>query len=314
MRLAMLGLIAMLIMATAVPAAPATPLLTLAESRHYLHPTDDLQHQGAVLASFSMLDAVYQRYGDNGHCDSTACKHHLVEVLREIGLGYSHLGLHLLSLNYYQAVMHYADDEAMSHADVGGELLMLGRLDDAGAAYAKALAIADGKNGEIEQYAGAYFLVANQLAKAREQYAACAQLPGDNKRIVQYCAIGLVLAKIRGSDAGTPSAIDADKEWPGPALLYLRGEIDEGALAHVVESTEDASTQREHLSEALYYAGELSLRHGDNATALRYFRANAALKVGGFLETLLSVRRIEQLHGNDDPPPHSVPASHVPIS
>jgi hypothetical protein len=68
------------------------------------------------------------------------------------------------------------------------------------------------------------------------------------------------------------------------------------------------------LSEALYYAGELALRRADNAAALRYFRANAALKVNGFLETLLSAHRIEQLRGNDDPPPHSTPARHVPTS
>ena len=289
-----------------------TSLLSVAESRHYLRNSDDIRHQGALIAGLSMLDGVYVRYGENGTCESSECKQHLIEVLRDVGVAYSELDLHLLSLNYYRAVLRYADDQAISHADVGGEYLMLGRYDEAGAAYAKALAVAEGKNGAVEQYAAAYYFVTDQIGKAREHFLACAQLPGDDKRI-QYCAIGLALAKLRGED-DAPAPIAPTAEWPGPVLAYLRGDIDESALARNVEATQEPSMRRERLSEALYYAGELKLRRGDTAAALRYFRANVSLKVGGFLETLLSMRRIEQQRGSDDPPPHATAASHAPIS
>jgi lipoprotein NlpI len=292
----------------------ATPLLALAESKHYLRAADDLRHQGAVLASYSMLDALYQRYGENGACESGPCKQRLVEILRELGLGYSQLDMHLLSLNYYQAVLHLADDQPTSHADVGSELMLLGRLDEAGAEFAKAVAMADGKDGEVEYYAGSYHLVADRPAKAREQFVACAKIPDGPPRQLQYCALGLALTKLRGSDGDDTPQVAASDEWPGPVLRYLRGESDEAALTHAIETTEEAAQRRERLSEALYYAGESYLYHDDKPTALRYFRANTALKVEGFLETLLSKRRIEQLHGNDDAPPHTPPPSHIPIS
>ncbi len=293
------------------PPMPATsPLLAMAESRHYLEPLRRQRHEAAVLTAQAMLGAYAER-GDAGSCEGASCDGARIETLRELAVAYSQLGLHRMSFAVYQAVLSQRPDEATSYEDVAAEQMSLGRDEDAARNYGRAVELSRESDAPILESAAMFSLLTGDLARARERFESCVRL-GKPARAVQYCAIGLAVVKTRGGNDSLLLAVTPASSWPGPLLAHLRGEIDEAALARLIASNED-DMQREYLSEALYHIGENHLARGDQAQALRCFRANQALRVEAFFETEASARRIRQLGGADDPRPPPVPVQHVPV-
>lgn len=298
-------------MKSSSPAA-SSPLLAMAESRHYLQPLGHQHQETAALMAQTMLGAYASREDDAGSCDhGGACSDQRIEVLRELGLAYSRLGLHRMSLAIYEAVLKQRPEEATSFEDAAAEQLFLGRDEDAARNYERALELSHGERGDTIDYAATFSLLTGDLARARERFEACIRL-GHPARTMQYCAIGLAVVKTRGGNDSLLFAVTPASVWPGPLLAYLRGEISEAALVQLI-SREDADAQREHLSEALYHIGEQHLAHGERELALRCFRANQALRVEAFFETEASARHIRELGGNEDPPDTIQPPSHIPI-
>lgn len=294
------------------PASPAaSPLLAMAESRHYLEPLGRQRQEAAVLGAQAMLGA-YAARGDAGaSCKDPACDDDRIETLRELAVAYSRLGLHRIALAVYRSVLEQRPGEAIAYADVAAEQLFLGRDEDAARGYARALELSDGNDVTILEFAASFSLLTDDLPRARERFEACARL-GQPARAVQYCAVGLAVVKTRGGHDSLLLAVTPAAGWPGPLLAHLRGQLDEAALAHLITLGAD-DTQRERLSEALYYAGERHLARGDRALALRYFRANQALRVEAFFETEAAARRIRQFGGHDDPPREAPPVQHIPV-
>lgn len=291
--------------------AAGGPLLNLAESHYYLHPSTATRLEAEVLAGQAMLVGMSSQADDDGKCSTDACKTHLVGILRDLGEAYAQLGLHALSLRYFQSALSFDESDAKSNLDIGTELMELGRDGDAKASFAKAVSLSESKDADIELDAGNFHLITNQPDEARAYFETCIKLDPSEK-IAQYCAIGLALSKLRDGSDSLIAAVPAEA-WPGPLLGYLQGKADEAVLTKALADGADDAEQRERLSEALYYVGEHHLQLGDKTAALRYFRANLNLKVQGMWETQFSARRIEQLHGNDDPRPSMLAPSHAPI-
>lgn len=291
--------------------APASPLLDAASGLFYLDPSKRERSQTDVLGSFVLLGALTDKYDRSGGCDSLPCKRDFADALRTLGMAYSRLGLHRLSLRYYEMALANDPDAAQSHIDVAVEQLALGR-DDAGLeSTVAALQRAAGDAG-IEHQAASVYLLTDRPQEAVPHAEACLRL-APPAQLAQYCAIALALAKLRGASDSLLLPLIEAKGWPGPLLLFVRGEIDEAMLARLIALTADPSERRERLSEALYYAGETALARGHTELALRYFRANQSMKAEGYWETMASRRRIVQLHGNSDEPEPEVPVNHVPL-
>lgn len=291
------------------PLAPEadSPLLAMAESRHYLDVLGRQRHEASVLVAQAMLGV----HAERDDCDIASCDDGQIETLRELALAYSQLGLHRLSLAAYQFVLERRPDEATSHEDVAAEQMLLGRDADAARSYARAIELSLRQGAQTLGFAATHAMLAGDLVRARELYESCVQL-GKPATPLQYCAIGLAVVRLRGGHDSLLLATTPASAWPGPLLAHLRGELDEAALAKGIANT-DADTQREYLSEALYYVGEKHLARGDTAKALRFFRANQAQRVEAFFETEASARRIRELGGADDPTPEKAPARHIPI-
>lgn len=293
------------------PRPAASPLLDAASGLFYLDPSKRERSQADVLGSFVLLGALTDKYDRSGGCDSPECKRDFADALRTLGLAYSRLGLHRLSLRYYELALANDDRAARSHADVALEQLALGRDDAALESIANALQRA-ADDPEIEhQAAGVYLLTDQPQETVRHAEACIRQSPPS--RLAQYCALTLALAKLRGgSDSLLLPLIEAEA-WPGPLLLFVRGEIDEAMLARLIALAADPADRRERLAEALYYAGEAAFARGQPELALRHFRANQAMKAEDYWETMSSRRRILQLHGNSDEAEPEVPAGHIPL-
>ncbi len=289
-----------------VPVADS-PLLAMAESRHYLDVLGRQRHEASVLAAQAMLGA----HAERDDCDIASCDDAQIETLRELGLAYTRLGLHRLSLAAYQFVLERRPDDATSHEDVAAEQMLLGRDADAARSYARAIELSHAQRAQTLGFAGTHAMLAGNLGRARALYESCVQL-GISAESIQYCAIGLATVSMRGGHDSLLLATTPASAWPGPLLAHLRGELDETALAKGIAAS-DADTQRERLSEALYYVGEKHLARGDTAKALRFFRANQTQRVEAFFETEASARRIRELGGADDPTPEKAPARHIPI-
>lgn len=298
--------------ATAPAARPqASPLLEAASGLFYLDPSKRERSQTDVLGSFVLLGALTDKYDRSGGCQSPECKRDFADALRTLGLAYSRLGLHRLSLRYYEMALANDADSAQSHADVAAEQLALGRDDAALESTAGALQRAS-DDAEIEHQAANVYLLTDRPQDAVRHAEACLRLTA-RSRLAQYCATTLAVAKLRGgSDSLLLPLIEA-KGWPGPLLLFVRGEIDEAALTRLIALATDPADRRERLSEALYYAGEVAFARNRPELALRYFRANQAMKAEGYWETMAARRRIVQLHGNSDEPEPEVPVNHVPL-
>jgi lipoprotein NlpI len=73
------------------------------------------------------------------------------------------------------------------------------------------------------------------------------------------------------------------KRWPAQILDALRGELSEEDLVQAIRDRDDGE-EREWLTEALFYVGELRLAQGDAETARRHFASVVNLRVLNFVE------------------------------
>lgn len=293
------------------PRMESEPLLETASGLFYLDPSKRERSQTDVLGSFVLLGALTDKYDRSGGCDSPECRRDFADALRTLGMAYSRLGLHRLSLRYFEMALANDADSARSHVDVAIEQLALGRDEAALESTAGALQHAT-DDAEIEHQAAGVYLLTDQPQEAVRHAEACLRYSPPS-RLAQYYALTLALAKLRGGNDSLLLPLIEAEAWPGPLLLFVRGEIDEAMLARLIALAADPADRRERLGEALYYAGEVALARGEPERALRYFRANQGMKAEGDWETMSSRRRILQLHGNSDEAEPEVPASHVPL-
>jgi len=293
-------------------AATAHPLLAAGEATHYLYPLGAAQREDEIVIGMAMLSMLAHKQDADGKCLSDACVHDRSDIYSEMALAYSRLGLHGLSLRLYRAAGQDLPDDADVHYNVGVELESTQQMEAAAREFARTAELSAGKDRKAEEGVARFYLLTDQLDLARTHFERCLLADGDPD-LAQYCAIGLKLTKLHGGNDSLVPPTAPSAQWPGPLLSYQQ-KGDEAALAAAVAHTDDATKRRQRLCEALYYAGERELQSGRRELALRFFRAVVAQRVESFWEHFAATRRIEQLHGNDDPPPAPPPApSHAPI-
>jgi len=289
------------------------PLLQAAENLFYVNSDRNERTQGDILASFVLLGGLSQRYGaSSGDCRETECRQAFSDALHELGAAYGRLGLDRIALRYYELALANLPDSTGNRVDLAIAQLALGRDEAALASIGEALKLAP-DDDDVERAAAGILLLLDRPQDAIGHAENCirrTQLP----RAAQYCALTATVARLRGGSDSMVAPLVGGETWPMPLLDYLRGKIDAATLARIIAHASDPVLRREALSEALYYVGEAELARGHRELALRYFRANLAMKVEGYWETMASRRRVLQFGGSDDPPANDTPPSHIPIS
>jgi lipoprotein NlpI len=183
---------------------------------------------------------------------------------------------------------------ARVHASLASRLMELGRFEEARVEAARARAI------DAEDETAALILVQMDLIEERWSEA-IAELRALIARTVApdrttSWEIFLWIAQRRSGDVNPQdSATELADEWPRPALEFLRGALTEEDVLDVVKDEGDNRSQREKLSEALYYAGQARLADGDLENARLYFTATVNLKVMYFIEHRLALAELEKM-------------------
>ncbi len=98
--------------------------------------------------------------------------------------------------------------------------------------------------------------------------------------------------------SGSKEQQDRGTHWPAPILDTLRGKLTENDLVNVIREDGD-SEEREWLSEALFYVGELRLAEGDAETARRHFASVVNLRVLNFVEYGMARAELQKMRDRD---------------
>ena len=116
--------------------------------------------------------------------------------------------------------------------------------------------------------------------------------PNDEQATYWQCF--LWLAQLRsGSQEPTLAKRRIAEGWPAPILESLQGKITEDELVDAVREEHDPPRQRDILSEALFYTGQLAA--WTNNEAVKYFTATVNLKVVYFIEHQLATGELRKL-------------------
>jgi tetratricopeptide (TPR) repeat protein len=208
---------------------------------------------------------------------------------------YAELASIQFSLGDYEAAIR-ADESALDcmprdasfHASIASANLSLGRVADARAAVERGHAI-DPDNDSIQDVRARVDFVQERWADATARFR-LATVSGKPRDFVDYHECFFWLAQRRAGVphpelpplAGEPG--DRKNRWPLPVLELLKGELTEDALVQVIRDDAKGDQQREWLTEALFYVGELRLAEGDVETARRHFASVVNLRVLNFVE------------------------------
>ena len=208
---------------------------------------------------------------------------------------YAELGALQFSLGDYEAAIK-ANESALAclprdasfYTSIASANLSLGHIADARAAIERAAAINPDNRGVQDVRARVDF-VQERWADATARFR-LASLSPESDELADYHRCFFWLAQRRAGvlhPEPPPSPGEKDerkKHWPDPILDLFKGEITEAALVKGIRDEATGDEQREQVTEALYYVGELRLAEGDVETARKHFASVVNLRVLNFVE------------------------------
>ena len=284
--------------AVPAPAADTAPLLTYAASHHYppiLQPATQatLQKQIARITFDLAKDPPPAE-----NCAQTLGAKRFATLYDDLAQAYSNMAEHVQAVEAYAKAIDCNPRADFLHAELAASLLDLGRYTDArmetqrqlhlGRANFTLYTLLTQLDFIDEHWAGA-------IANAR---IAATMAPNDEQATYWQCF--LWLAQLRsGSREPTLAKRRIAEGWPAPILESLQGKISEDELVEAVREEHDQQRQRDILSEALFYTGQLRLADGQTAVAAKYFTATVNLKVVYFIEHQLATAELHKLRPAD---------------
>lgn len=194
-----------------------------------------------------------------------------------------------------------ADDPAIAGTRA---LLALSKFEPAEALEVLAPLLADKKTRPrfLRTAGNAHF----QRGEFKEAQACYDELPAKGED-GEYSAIFADIAA-RRTGARDTMALDrmwlqgSADTWSRSCIAYLSGRIDEKAwMAESWQGNEFEVAQ--HQCEAHFYAGEVALAAGDEATAIRHFEASVGTGVSAFIEYNLAAAELRRLKPESAPKP-----------
>jgi len=285
--------------AQAPPAADAAPLLTYAATHHY-PPVLDPTTQATLKKQIARITFDLSKDpppADN--CAQTLGAKRFATLYDDLAQAYSNMAEHVEAVEAYAKAIDCNPRADSLHAELAASLLDLGRYTDARMETQRQL--------HLGRANFTLYTLLTQLDFVDEHWAdaianariAATMAPNDEQATYWQCF--LWLAQLRsGSQEPTLAKRRTAAGWPAPILESLQGKINEAELVEAVREERDPQRQRDILSEALFYTGQLRLADGQKTEAVKYFTATVDLKVVYFIEHQLATGELRKLRGPTD--------------
>jgi len=206
-----------------------------------------------------------------------------------LGAAYSTLGQHEESALAYQRALELTPDRISTWGDIAIELYVLGRDDEADAAFRKAMEQDVEKAMKARELAAFRYLASAQYPDVLALVASTPVPTEFESRQQQYLTLyGALATRAVGGDVGEflqrrnhEEAGDfSDMNWVDALISFVRERHSERELVQWLSH----SGEQEKLCEALYYAGVAKELAGETKSAIAHYRAALGTGVTWFLE------------------------------
>jgi tetratricopeptide (TPR) repeat protein len=278
----------------AVAAADATPLLTYAATHHYppvLQPTTAATLQKQI--DRINFDLSKDPPPANG-CAQTLGAKRFATLYDDLAQAYSNRAEHVKAVDAYAKAIDCNPRADFLHAELAASLLDLGRYADARVETQRQLHLGRADFTLYTLLTQLDFIDEHWQDAIANARIAATMAPNDEQATYWQCF--LWLAQLQ---AGTKDPILAKRRiaegWPAPILESLQGKITEAELVEAVSEEHDQPRQRDILSEALFYTGQLRLATHRKDEAVKYITATVNLKLVYFIEHQLATGELRKL-------------------
>jgi tetratricopeptide (TPR) repeat protein len=233
----------------------------------------------------------------DGECAGTLGAGRFADQYSELASTLLQVGDFDASIEANESALACTPRDASLQAFISSAYLSLGRIEAARAAIERGNAI-NPDSESVEDVRARVDFIQERWADATARFR-LRTLQRETGNLLEYDACFLWLAQRRAGvqrpELPKPTADDKEKtkSWPAQILETLQGERTEAALAQVIRDT--APSQREWLTEALYYVGELRLAEGETQIARRHFAAVVNLRVLNFVEYGMARAELERM-------------------
>lgn len=216
-------------------------------------------------------------------------------LYHDIAATYNAYGAKFVAAYYFAALAARFPDEPHYQADVADMMLDMGERDRALALFNKAIALG-GSDPYLFIRIGDLYFADGDFQRARDSYNRARELGGDSDRPAHSLLMLASIDALSGVDyrhaLGRDAATLPNLDWPYPLIKVFLGTAEEVDLVAYFSADQEG---RDHLCEALFYLGHLSLGRGDKDTARRYFRAVINTRLPDFRETGLARLALDRL-------------------
>lgn len=280
------------------PTADATPLLTYASTHHYLpvlQPTTAAALQKQIdRINFDLSKDPPPAAG----CAQTLGAKRFATLYDDLAQAYSNMAEHVKAVDAYAKAIDCNPRADFLHAELAASLLDLGRYADARVETQRQLHLGRANFTLYTLLTQLDFIDEHWQDAIANARVAATMAPNDEQATYWQCFLWLAQLQA-GTKEPTLAKRRIAESWPAPILESLQGKITEGELAEAVSEEHDQTRQRDILSEALFYTGQLRLASNRKDEAVKYFTATVNLKVLYFIEHQLATAELRKLRGPD---------------
>ncbi len=275
-----------------------TPLLTYASTHQYppvLPPTTAATLQRQI--DRINFDLSKDPPPANG-CAQTLGAKRFATLYDDLAQAYSNRAEHVKAVDAYGRAIDCNPRADFLHAELAASLLDLGRYADA--------RVETQRQFQLGRTNFTLYTLLTQLDFVDEHWQdaitnariAATMAPNDEQATYWQCFLWLAQLQA-GTQDPTLAKRRIAEGWPAPILQFLQGKITEDELTEAVGEEHDQARQRDILSEALFYTGQLRLAHNRKDEALKYFAATVNLNVLYFIEHQLATAQLGKLRRPD---------------
>ena len=282
----------------AAAAADPTPLLTYASKHNYppvLQPTTAATLQKQI--DRINFDLSKDPPPANG-CAQTLGAKRFATLYDDLAQAYSNKAEHVKAVDAYTKAIDCNPRADFLHAELAASLLDLGRYADARAETQRQLHLGRANFTLYTLLTQLDFIDEHWQDAITNARTAATMAPNDEQATYWQCFLWLAQLQA-GTQDPTLAKRRIAEGWPAPILESLQGKITEEELAEAVSEEHDQPRQRDILSEALFYTGQLRLAAHRKDEAVKYFTATVNLKVLYFIEHQLATAELRKLRTPD---------------
>lgn len=271
--------------------ATAHPLLDYANTLTIDSLPDEYGARDELRAAQRLLDAA-QPPADR--CNAVLGARRYALLFRDVALADEALGDYAQASRHMQRAIECSPRDADLLALLAGQMMLLGRRDEARQTLARGL---DAEPGSFELRAALMrlqFLEEHWDDVVDNARSLIDTDPDDGHTV--YWQIMLHLAQERGGlKISERPPHTSEPDWPTAIWLTLSGQMTPLQLTQQIAAAADEKSRRQRLCEALFYIGEQYLARGARDTARRHFALATRMKILNFVEHGLALGELSKL-------------------